>query len=324
MATENLNNTYSSWRGRLMRAVLLAVVACFAVAADGADGVTRQSVSSGDESSAVRQSDPLAMRQSASLAVQDSSCCRAEEATRRVITNLMMVGVGSADMLDTYLSPEKYSGTSVAFGSFTERRRPCSRWSRQIEYQADAAFGRNRADNATDMSAMMRFSYGAHRHWTWLADRLTVKAGALIDAYAGFLYNTRNGNNPAQARCGIDLTPSAEAQYAFEAWHRRSRVTLALAVPIAGVRFSPNYGQSYYEIFTQGNYDHNVVPTTFVSAPSLRTRLTVDVPLRHAAIRVGYWGEWRQASVNGLKSHHYIHSVGIGYVRRFSINRLHL
>ena len=86
-------------------------------------------------------------------------------------------------------------------------------------------------------------------------------------------------------------------------------------VPLLGVMFSPNYGQSYYEIFTRGNYDHNVVPTTVGCAPVLRHQLTLDIALRRFALRVGYMGDMQQASVNNLKYHSYSHLLLIGLVR---------
>ena len=241
---------------------------------------------------------------------------------RRITTNAQMLAVGATNILDTYLSPEKYRGTALAYESRTERRREGRAWSRQLIYHGELAFGRNRADNATDMGGLFRFSYGLHRHWTLCGDRLELKAGALAELNMGFLYNTRNGNNPAQARLAVNVAPSAAAAWRFGVGRVRCRALYELAVPMAGVMFSPNYGQSYYEIFSRGNYDRNVVPTTIGCAPSLRQLLALDITLGRSALRLGYMGDISQAEVNNLKQHTYNNMFVVGLVRRFTISKL--
>lgn len=240
----------------------------------------------------------------------------------KLVTHAKLIGVGATQILDTYLSPEHYNGVDVRFLSHTVRERKGSDWSRQLVWQGNVAFADNRANEGSEMAGTLNFQYAIHHRWQLLAGRLRLKAGAMVDANVGFLYNTRNGNNPAQARLSLDLSPSVAAAYDFRLWGKPLTLNYEASVPLVGLMFSPNYGQSYYEIFSEGNYDHNLVPTTFGSTPSLRQMLTVDFRLLHTTWRVGYLGDYRQASVNHLKSHTYTHAVVIGVVKKFSVLKL--
>ena len=132
----------------------------------------------------------------------------------------------------------------------------------------------------------------------------------------------RNGNNPAQAYLNVNLSPSASAAYAFRLWGKPFQVRYEVQAPLAGLMFAPNFGQSYYEIFSKGDYDHNIVPTTLVSTPSLRQMLTLDFTLHHTTLRLGYLGDFQQACVNGLKYHTWSNLLVVGIVRKFSISKI--
>lgn len=235
----------------------------------------------------------------------------------KIITNAKMISVGTTDILDTYLSPEKYRGTELRYISHTTREPEHSRWSRQIVHQGNVAYADNRSGDGSEIAGAYNFEYAWHYNWHILDDRLTVKAGGAIDANIGFIYNTRNANNPAQARLSVNIDPSAAAIYKFRIHEKPLSLRYEVGVPLFGVMFSPNYGQSYYEIFNRGDYDHNIVPTTFVCSPSLRQSLTLDFTLLRTTFRVGYLGDIQQARVNNLKSHIYTHALTIGVVKRF-------
>lgn len=240
---------------------------------------------------------------------------------RGVIDRCHLYGVGVTNTLDTYLSPENYTGIEVRFMGETTRTTRLGH-GRISQYQlsmGNISSMNYRDGNGSEIAGMYTYNIGWHYNWMLCDGRLRLQAGGLFDFNIGFIYNTRNSNNPAQGKLYLNIAPSFIASYKFTLWNRPFSVRYLLNIPVAGVMFSPNYGQSYYEIFSEGNYDHNVVPTTFICSPSLRNMLSLDFNIGHNTFRIGYMGDFQQSHVNNLKSHTWSHLLMIGFVKRFKI-----
>ena len=229
-----------------------------------------------------------------------------------------MLGFGPTRILDTYISQEKFSGAGFTYLYIYEGRKPEKRWQNTIEHELDLSKSRDRGDN----TSMLEGNYNLY--WSRLASLVKpssstdfhLQAGFTANANLGFLYDMTTSNNPAQARLALNIMPSAVATYGFPIKQQHFSLRYELNLPLVGIMFSPNYGQSYYEIFTQGNYDRNIVPTTFVSAPTFRQILTLDWLLSEKwALRIGYLGNYQQADINHLKQHIYTHRVLLGFTR---------
>lgn len=245
---------------------------------------------------------------------------------QKEVTNSQMIGFGPTKVLDTYLSAEHFSGVGFTYLSHTERKSTHSApdgLSTIIQHEANLSTVKDRADNKNELEGAYNFYWGKLYAWHLLQDRLTLQAGGMLNANLGFIYNTSNGNNPAQARASLNVMPTAVATYRFQIGRIPLTARYELALPLCGIRFSPNYGQSYYEIFSRGNYDHNVVPTTFVSAPEWRHIVSVDAKLsRKFTLRLGYLGNMQQHHVNNIRQHVYTHRILIGFTKTFSVTRL--
>ncbi len=251
--------------------------------------------------------------------------CAAQQDTRqgdysvtgRPVSRAVMVGMGHSSQLDTYLSPMEYGGPQLSF--LTQRERMTGMAGGHIAFQGTMqgafSYTENPAGNANDLGG--RLGYDAGWHYVWQPLRhLSLKAGGLVGADVGFLYNTRNGNNPAQARANVDVSLSAGGSYEFHIRRLPMEAHYQADLPVLGCMFSPRYGQSYYEIY-QGYGDHNVRFTQPGNALSLRQLLTLDFCFPRTTLRVGYLSDIRQSHVNGIRTHDISRSFMLGYVRHF-------
>lgn len=247
---------------------------------------------------------------------------RAQEDTLRsdkMTTSVKMLGLGHINILDTYLSPESYTGTDFHYLSHTTYDKIGSNISHQFVQQGSLAYLNERSLRANELFAMYQLSYGWHYNWFFMERRLNLKIGGLLQGHAGVLYNMRNSNNPIQAKLGVNLAPSAVVSCRFKVLNQSFMARYEAEVPLLGLMFSPNYGQSYYELFSNGNYDHNLVPTYIVNAPSFTQMFTIDFSLLKTTVRVGYLGIIDQSDVNHLKFHSYSHMLLLGVVKTFNL-----
>lgn len=233
-----------------------------------------------------------------------------------------MVGIGKTNVYDTYLSPLEYKGPELRFmhESMRMTRLMGGRVSAQRIVQVNCSSTDNISKSSTSYSGMFNWTYALHYQYN-VNGNLKILFGPMIDLNGGFIYNTRNSNNPAQAKVYGNIGASAMAIYKFRIARYPMVVRYQANLPFMGVMFSPEYGQSYYEIFSLGHGGRNVLFTSFHNAPSLRQMLTLDFPVGKTIIRAGYLCDIQQAKVNNLKSHFYSHNFMIGFVRNFHMIR---
>lgn len=240
----------------------------------------------------------------------------------REVTNAQILAIGANNTLDTYLSPEEHEGIELRYMSHTLRHTPGKQWRQRIIHQAYLANTLDRSEDDELMGGLYSLDCAMMRQWDLADGKVELMAGGMIDFNIGATYSSRNQNNPAQLRLGAAIGPTASAAWKINMLKTRWRLGCEVAVPVVGMTFMPNYGQSYYEIFSRGEYDHNVVVTTPFNSPSMRHMLTLDAKLGSVTLRVGYLGDIVQLKANNLKQHYYTNAFMIGFVKHVKITEI--
>lgn len=237
----------------------------------------------------------------------------------------LMVGVGGTRQLDTYLSPVEYKGPGF---SLLEEYRRVINWNDnratfRSTIQASVSPGHAWKGGIDVWGGDLRYDATWQYHfWIPGVRDLTMKAGGGISTTLGGMYAAHGGNNPAQAHAQLQLLGALTAEYIIPV--KRSCLARYYAdVPLLGGMFSPAFGQSYYEIFARGNFDHNVVLTHPFRDFSMRQQLWVDISLDRKSrkeapffyLRVGYQNEIRQLHPNHLKQKMVSNALLLGVVK---------
>lgn len=235
--------------------------------------------------------------------------------TPRVVTTATTIGIGSSEAYDTYLSDMLYTGRNIQFNNERMTLAPYGndKLVTQGVFNIELDLTYNPTLTGTTLAGYVDYTY------SWLytlrpIDNLKIIAGGGIEAMTGFIYNTRNGNNPATAKASVYLTPSAAAIYTLRIKNYPITMRYQCWLPAVGLFFSPEYQQSYYEIFDLGNVDGIVHFGAWHNQFSLQQLATVDLPLWGNIVRLGYRNSMRSTSINSIDSHMYSNSFLIGMV----------
>lgn len=231
----------------------------------------------------------------------------------RPVATAFTLEVGRQSALDTYLTPIRYGGPMLSLGY--ERLRAVSfapeRWLTRHTVLGTFASMTNPSGNGSMLSGYFDYSFAMLRRWQ-ICDGLWLAGGGEAALTLGGLYNLRNSNNPATAKAAIDLGATAMASYHFRI--KRLPVTLRYqaSLPVVGIFFSPEFGQSYYEMFYIGNCDGMVHFGAWHNRVDLRNYITVDLHLGKRALRLGYRQVMRTTHVNHIDTQVFTHAFVLG------------
>lgn len=233
----------------------------------------------------------------------------------------LLFGIGRTNQLDTYLSPMEYRGMQLSIMASRERmtRMAGGNIAFQSTFYGAFSSAENPAHTADCLGGRLAYSAGWHYCHT-LFPGLRVKGGGLIGADAGFLYISRNGNNPAQGKAGTHLSLSVGTDYSLTVKKLPLRFAYQADMPMLGMMFCPEFGESYYEI-SQDGIGHDLLCSHPGNALCLRQLLTADFRMKRFDLRIGYLCDIRQSSARSLKYHDISHSFMFGVVRRFQLMR---
>ena len=244
-----------------------------------------------------------------------------EDEVPRSTNESTMVGIGGYNLRDTYLSPStdiNYTGWVARI--LNERMKVVRlsdyKISRQQLINVEFGSTRNGAETANEYAGFVDYSLGYHYRFPQLLPGLKVLTGASARLSGGFIYNTRNSNNPVSGKADFDLNLSAMAIYNFKIQDFPLTFRYQAEIPFAGVLFSVHKGEPYY-FLTQGSADGIVRFSSFHNKFAMRNYFTLDIPVSNFTVRVGYQNSMYRTDVNSIKTHILSNSFMVGLVKEF-------
>ncbi len=232
----------------------------------------------------------------------------------RVSVRSTLYGLSLLNNLDTYLSGYNYTGAAVYMNHETMRKAHTGNYEWKFQTVTDALLGATSLHSTSQLTLLINRSWSGY-HTFGVGERLQLLAGAQIQVAGGALYIPSNGNNLVSVKLRTALAASAMAIYKFPIAGRGCIARWQMDVPLAGVMFSPQFGQSYYEIFGLGDTNGVVKFSHPVNSPSWRHTLSMDIPIGRNTLRVAYIADLYQSRVNNLRTHLYSHSFAVGFSR---------
>lgn len=235
------------------------------------------------------------------------------------------IGAGSTYLYDEYLSPISYNGFSMRFSS--ENQSPVGKtsdngqykWYLQNNLKLLPALAVTRSG-----SSLYHFQLDARSNLLfkfYRSDRFEFDAGASVALRGGGRFIRQTRNNPGSAELMSDIGMSCVAKYSFSLWGKPVSIRYNSNLAIAGLAFSPEYAQSYYEIFYLGNYDNTLKFTSLHNKLHWVQQLNLDIPVngKQSGLRISYWNEGRVSVLNEINTNILSDQLTVGYIKYFKV-----
>lgn len=243
---------------------------------------------------------------------QEPACASQDTVPLRPLTAVYSLEIGSARNFNTYLSPIRQSGTHAGVSGTWSRATGFA--PEKVIMDFDARFAMDFTHNRQHTSSMTGIDFALSYDMLYRMrpfPGLQIAGGAGLELDAGALYLPRNSNNPVAARFSLDLTLNLRADYSFRIGRLPVRLSDRFSLPSLGVFFSPQYGESYYEIYL-GNHNGLAHCGWWGNHFACANHLTAQFSVCGIRLCAGYRVECRSSYVNHINTRLVNHSFTLG------------
>lgn len=232
----------------------------------------------------------------------------------RPVTGVYALEFGGRSVLATYLSPMKYSGTSIALSGNWTKALPFNPEHAVMEFNANANFSNllNPAHTYRMVGIDGSFSWGM----AWrkkLPQDFQVTAGGALQLQGGAYYIMRTGNNPVQAMANASIDITASVSKHFRIGKLPILVSDRVQLPSLGVFFCPEYGETYFEIYL-GNRKGLAHAGWWGNNFRIDNLLSVTLDFGRTAMQLGYRFNCTTQWANHLNTKIFTNSFVIGVI----------
>ena len=232
----------------------------------------------------------------------------------RPVTGIYSIEIGGKNVLATYLSPLHYKGTSLAASGAWSKAMPFNPESAIMHFNASVGLDRmlNPMHTARMLAVSASFSWGMS--WrTMLPQSVQLTLGGSVGIDGGAYWLPRNGNNPVQAMGNANLALRASLGHPFKVGRLNLLLRDEVSLPSLSVFFSPEYGESYYEIYL-GNRKGLVHPGWWGNNFRIDNLLSLTFDFGRTAAMIGYRFKADTQWANSLNTKIFTNAFVIGVI----------
>ncbi|WP_243348937.1 DUF3316 domain-containing protein [Parabacteroides sp. FAFU027] len=234
-----------------------------------------------------------------------------ESENGKLQTRTLLFGLGQSSVIETYLSPYKYTGINYRLDFSLDKDSKDGLVTWQHDINLDYAHASNYSDRGLYHTAFLDYTFSYLRKVV-STDKFHAKIGLAPDFLLGVVYNNRNDNNPAEAKVNLNLDFAGRLDYRFRWKQTPILLSYDLRMPVLGAGFSPDYGQSYYEIFELGNRSNIVHLLSLHNQWTFNNKLTMELPVGKYSLKFGYLFNLYQTRISNIETSVMNHNLLIG------------
>lgn len=243
-----------------------------------------------------------------------ASCVDTDTVQSRPITAVYSLETGRTHVTATYLTPLKYSGSDYTVSGKWSKAMPFA--PEKVLMHFDAGIGWTSALNPAGNSKMIGLDIDFRWGMDWrkrLPCGLQITAGGGAGVSGGALYLIRNGNNPVEALADVSLALHASVSKPVKLGKLNLLLQDECWMPSLGIFFSPEYGETYYEIYL-GNRKGLVHAGWWGNNFRIDNHLSSTIDFGKTSLSLGYrFSVYSQWACN-LNTRIFTHAFTIGVV----------